>query len=190
MKKGSNRHWSDEEISVVEEMFPNKPCDRIANHIDRSPQAIKHKARRLGITRDDNYRVLKKINSMEQPDFDNEQFSAFICGFVAGEGAFGIGDERVDGATHSFSISLADVDKDIIYRIQDYLNCGNVYEYESREEHWKDTVQFQAQSIGEIYNCIIPFFEQHDLQSTHKQKQYEEWRDSFLEKYDLTERFK
>jgi hypothetical protein len=184
MPTGSNSRWTEQELSILEERFPYEPVNEIAKDMDRSPQAIKHKARRVGIKRADNYQKIKLCYDTETPDFDDKPFSDFICGFVAGEGSFTRGGD-VDGAKFTFTISLAQVDSDILYEIQDYFSCGNVYEYESREDHWEDTAQYQVQAIGEIYSVIIPFFEQHDLRSTHKQEQFRMWRDEFMEHHGL-----
>lgn len=130
------------------------------------------------------------MNKVETPDFSNKSFNNFISGFVAGEGCFTYSNLKDSGRKRfTFQISLSDVDKDIVKKIEDYLGVGSVYCYEARNENYKPEVNYQVQAIGEIGSVIIPFFDKVGLYNTHKQKQYDEWRETFIIHYDLTERF-
>jgi hypothetical protein len=195
-QSGSNVHWSDEQIGALKSLYEDHSNEYLSEFVfngslypDRTKNAIKHKARRVGLEKDDSFRVESIVGGVDDPDFGDQSFNDFICGFVAGEGSFSTNKSK-DRNRYVFSISLADVDAEILHKIEDYLGVGNVYEYDSREEHWEDTAQYQVQCADEIYNVIIPFFEENNLRDTHKQEQYIEWRDGFLEYFDLTERFK
>lgn len=190
-QEGSNRRWTEKEVSIVEERFPTTETSELAADIDRSEMAVKHKARRLGINKAENWQAIKKIDRVDTPSFDDVELNNFISGFVAGEGCFTYRDANDrDAKRFAFQISVADVDSNIIEEIKDYLGVGNIYERDAREENWKPTVQYQVQSIGGIGSVIIPFFDEVGLRDTNKEKQYQEWRREFVEYHTLTERFK
>ena len=190
-QEGSNSRWSEEEIENLRQDFPVTPAYEMAEYMSRSKQAIKHKARRLGITKADNYHSLKSVNEREIQEFKNDDFAHFVSGFVAGEGSFSKRERsNRDGIRFCFQIEVADVDEKILHKIKEFFGVGNIHTYESRKEEWKDIAQYQVQSVGDIFNSIIPFFEKYGLFGTHKSKQYESWRDDFLEYHRLTKRFK
>jgi len=163
----------------------------MVEYLERSQQSIKHKARRLGVTKVDNYHAIKSINEYKKQTFEDDDFANFVCGFVAGEGSFSKRQRSDrDGMRFCFQIELADVDEDILREIKEFFGVGNIHTYDSRKDEWQDVAQYQVQSVGEIYNSIIPFFEEYELLGTNKEKQYKDWRDSFLDYHELTETFK
>lgn len=190
-QKGSNRHWTDEELSILKRKYSTTETSQLAEELNRSEMAVSHKARRNGLTKVDNWQAIKKIDGTKKPDFEDKKFNHFISGFVAGEGCFTYRNAtNRDSKRFAFQISVADVDHEILKRIKEYLGVGEIYEYDAREEEWQATCQYQVQSIGEIGAVIIPFFDEVGLRGTNKQQQYKDWRNEFIKYHTLTERFK
>lgn len=70
--------------------------------------------------------------------------------------------------------------KDILYEIQDFFNCGyialsNKAGIDKRGLNGKERYQFRVRSIGDIINIIIPHFDKYPLH-TEKLLDYQDWK--------------
>lgn len=45
------RHWTAEELKLLKELYPTSPTDELAQRLNRSVAAVKHRAYSLGIKR-------------------------------------------------------------------------------------------------------------------------------------------
>lgn len=175
--------WSDEEERILRERIEDHQQSEIANILGRTQKSINNKAWRLGLSNHSGKTIRRQGRELSVPQTDTN-FSHFISGFVAGEGSFNVV-ERGEGPKYQFSISMSSVDTEILYRIQDYLDVGHVYEYPSREDHWKDTTQYQVANQVEMIGVIIPFFDGVGLYNTHKQTQYKKMKDHMRDYLDI-----
>lgn len=86
----------------------------------------------------------------------------WIAGFTAAEGSFSITINEKDGRNlpqvrARFSIGLHKKDINILTRIKNQLNLGNIY------SNNKGIVSFEVGIILELETSLIPFFDAHDL---------------------------
>jgi len=93
-----------------------------------------------------------------------------IGGFVVGEGCFYIDiskDTSYRCGFHcrlGFEIELRDDDEPILQEIKAILGCGHVYKLEYRRYHkWKPHAKYRVTNFREIYDKVIPFFQQYSL---------------------------
>jgi len=172
--------WTEDEVEHLKQNYSKKSNKKLSEEINRTAEAIQDKARREGLSKHRQVRLITKLEETETPDFENKDFNNFIAGFVAGEGTFThSGDKKV------FRLHLAQDDKEILEKIKDYLGVGNIYEREAREENWKKEVIYSVQSKAENWKVIVPFFEKTSLRNTHKEKQFEEWKKDLKEELPL-----
>ena len=95
----------------------------------------------------------------------------YVVGLADGEGCFYVHARRersnskkprVD--TH-FYIKLHESDKPLLERVKETLGCGAVYpQTETRKNH-SICYRFEVNAQRDIHQVLIPFFEQHPLQS-------------------------
>jgi len=50
-----NPNWSREEINILRNLYPDNPSKELTLFINRSEQAIRHKAAKLGITKSESF---------------------------------------------------------------------------------------------------------------------------------------
>ena len=99
-------------------------------------------------------------------------FEKFISGFVAGEGYFYI--SATSKYVHpAFGIKLSTKDKKILYKIKEYLGCGNI---EIRKSMNRDYCRFSVFKIKILLDVIIPLFDRNPMYYTQKQNSYEKWK--------------
>jgi hypothetical protein len=185
-------HWTDEEVSILKSKYPDHTEDELEELLDRSGEAIRRKAQRVGVPKIDNYIRVKSIINSDWIDLEqiDSNFGHFISGFTAGEGSFVRTEvNRRDRDRYRFQIAMAECDEDILYEIQEVLKCGNIHHYDARSENEQPTVALNVNQFGDLYKKVIPFFEEYRLQNTHKRKQFNEWK-SAIEEQIHTERFK
>lgn len=177
----SNKTWTDSEVKFLKDNYSDTSTSELCDELERSKNAIHHKARRLDLEKSSTGRRKERIDVANAPDFDRE-FGDFICGFVAGEGTFVHRDDKGETRRFQFSITLVEDDREILEQIQGYFGVGNLYSIDREVNEWDKQVMFTVQSIGDLIGVIIPFFDEFSLRSTKKQRQYEEFR-SELEEY-------
>lgn len=175
--------WTEDEIERLNECFYlSTPSELEDEFPDRNYESIRRKAYRLGLERSDNIRRISSAKSVDEIDVDSldDGFCEFISGFVAGEGTF-TKTKRPSGTTrYRFCIQLARDDSDIIYDMQEVFECGSVNEYGPRRSNEKGSVSYQINGFGQIFNRVIPFFDEYGFYSARKQRQYNSWRDSAM----------
>lgn len=97
----------------------------------------------------------------------------YIVGLVDGEGCFCVSINRKNSLKPEvrllFEIELRADDKEILERVKETLDCGNIYylDYE-RYKKWKPHYKYKVSNIVDISTKIIPFFKKYPLQAKKK----------------------
>ena len=103
----------------------------------------------------------------------------YIVGITDGEGCFFVNASKSKAYRSGwqvqmhFHIKLRADDQDILWRIRDTLNCGNVYfQKETRNNHTQ-CYRYTVSALRDIQNKVIPFFKEHPLQTASKRKSFD-----------------
>jgi hypothetical protein len=89
----------------------------------------------------------------------------WIVGFVDGEGCFHVGINKHDDMTAGyqvlpeFTVVQHERDVQILHALKSYFRCGVV-----RRNH-ADRMAYRVRKIEHLLECIVPFFEKHQLKS-------------------------
>jgi hypothetical protein len=103
----------------------------------------------------------------------------YVVGFVDGEGCFSITFNRnrteLPEVRLIFEIELREDDREILERIKEVLQCGNIYYLRyARYAKWRPHVKYKVSNFRDIQEKIIPFFKKYRLQAK-KQYQFEKF---------------
>lgn len=106
----------------------------------------------------------------------------YIVGLVDGEGSFTVyvrnpydysrGVARRVKAEPRFYIKLIEKDKRILYELQKYFRCGNVYFQKDSRQHHQNCYRYEVTRRKDLQEIITPFFSKHALQFPSKQKDF------------------
>ncbi len=98
----------------------------------------------------------------------------YLVGLVDGEGCFCVTfnkhkNNRLLEVRLIFEIELRKDDREILERVRETLQCGNIYDlsYE-RYSKWKPHCKFKVSNIKDITQKVIPFFQDFPLQAKKK----------------------
>ncbi len=98
----------------------------------------------------------------------------YLVGLVDGEGCFSVTFNKHKGnrlleVRLIFEIELREDDKEILERVRETLQCGNIYhlEYEKYSK-WKPHYKYKVSNIKDITEQVIPFFQKFPLQAKKK----------------------
>lgn len=178
--------WTESEVEILKKEYPRVPTRFLSGKLDRSIESIQKKAQRLGIQKRDNHRLLCRIETGDEIEVENEEFAHYIRGLVDGEGTFTTkGDDGF-----RFGIEMTAENREMLEDVQSFFGAGTVHEYDGREDNYKDTVKYTVQSVSELVNRVIPFFEEYPPIAREKREQYNTWRRSVLGSLHNTETFK
>lgn len=189
--------YTDQEIEYLKSNYNEESVSDIASHLDRSEDAVQMKASRLGLTEDRGHNGDRSYMSLnfsnisnyreyvEKQEYGNEELCWFISGLVTAEGCFT--EYETDGRFRAeFKIGMADRDENTLKNIASFFNrSGCISRREEQKDHHADTIHFRINSIKDIIELIIPFFEQYPPRGK-KYNQYVEWREEILEKYNFS----
>jgi len=102
----------------------------------------------------------------------------YIVGLTDGEGCFYVNVSNsplyLGGARVglSFHIKMNEKDKDLLRKVKNTLECGNVYFQKEQRENHAQCYRYTVGSHRDVIGKIIPFFKKHHLQSASKQKSF------------------
>ena len=105
----------------------------------------------------------------------------YIIGLVDGEGSFTVyvrkpGEEkdvkRRVKAEPRFYVKLVAKDKEILYRLKKFFDCGNVYFQGDKRKNHQDCYRYEVANRNDLRTVIIPFFKKYSLQVFSKQKDF------------------
>lgn len=99
----------------------------------------------------------------------------YLAGFVDGEGSFCVSMNKHKTTKYKvdirpeFEIELRADDAEILHRIQQTLNCGNIYLLEYERYDWLPHVKFRVGKIRDLHELVVPFFEKYPLQAKKRE---------------------
>ena len=105
----------------------------------------------------------------------------YIVGLVDGEGSFTVyirspysnkNVKRRSKAEPRFYLKLAEKDKDILYRLKEFFQCGNIYFQKDKRKNHQNCYRYEVANRNDLENVIIPFFKKHPLQLASKRKDF------------------
>lgn len=98
----------------------------------------------------------------------------YLVGLVDGEGCFSVTfnkhkDNRLLEVRLIFEIELREDDKEILERVKETLECGNIYHLEyAKYSKWKPHYKYKVSNLKDITGKVIPFFRKFPLQAKKK----------------------
>ncbi|MFA4960671.1 MAG: LAGLIDADG family homing endonuclease [Candidatus Pacearchaeota archaeon] len=101
----------------------------------------------------------------------------YIVGLVDGEGSFNIrinpNKKKRAKVELKFSLKLRYQDKEILYELQKYFGCGNVYVQNDKRKNHVQCFRFEVQNKEEIVEKIVPFFEKNSPKILSRKRDFE-----------------
>jgi hypothetical protein len=106
----------------------------------------------------------------------------YIVGLVDGEGSFTVYIRNTDVETKvkrrvtvepKFYLKLIEKDKDILYKLQQFFNCGSVYFQKDTRPNHQHCYRYEVYNRSDLLNVIIPFFKKNQLRLSSKKKDFE-----------------
>lgn len=178
--------WTEHEVEVLREKWPTERTEDIP--LSRSVYAIERKAGRLGLERVPDFKVRNRIKDRSSAQFDpDDGYGHFLSGFIAGEGSFMSKERDSRGMKFALRVEVVEDDQDIIEGMKEYLGVGTVRSHEKRDDKWQRTVSFSVQGVVDHLLVTIPFVETYGLRDTLKQSQYQSWKASVLDQYNVND---
>jgi hypothetical protein len=98
----------------------------------------------------------------------------YIVGLTDGEGCFYVNMGKYPAyrtgirVQMHFHLKMQECDKKLLEKVRNTLDCGAVYFQKERRSNHTQCYRFTVSSHAEIFNKIIPFFQQYTLQSESK----------------------
>ena len=108
----------------------------------------------------------------------------YVVGLVDGEGYFSVSVSRDLSKTYKslrvrivFGLDLKEDDGQILNRLRDFFNCGNLSRKIDNRPTFSNQVRYQVKNYPDIKTKIIPFFQKHPLLFESKRKAFERFVD-------------
>ena len=102
----------------------------------------------------------------------------YVVGLTDGEGCFYVNmgnypayKSGVRVQMH-FHLKMQERDKELLEKVRNTLDCGAVYFQKEQRKNHTQCYRYTVSSHAEIFNKIIPFFQQNPLQSASKSKSF------------------
>lgn len=71
-----------------------------------------------------------------------------------------------------FHLKLQEEDQEILWKIRNTLNCGNVYLQKEQRKNHTQCYRYSVSAWKDIESKLIPFFKEHQLQTATKRKNF------------------
>ena len=100
----------------------------------------------------------------------------YIIGLVDGEGSFNVqirNDRKRTRVQLKFSLKLRHQDKKILYKLQRFFGCGNIYIQRDKRKNHSLCYRFEVQDRKDIVKKIIPFFEKNPPKIESRKRDFE-----------------
>ena len=108
----------------------------------------------------------------------------YVVGLVDGEGYFSVSVTRDLSKTYKslrvrlvFGVDLKESDGEILYRLRDFFNCGNLSKKIDNRPSFSNQIRYQVRNYPDIKTKIIPFFQKHLLLFKSKKMAFERFVD-------------
>lgn len=104
--------------------------------------------------------------------------TGYIVGLTDGEGCFFVNTSKSSAYRSGwqvqmhFHIKLRAEDEEVLWKIRDTLQCGNVYFQKEQRKNHTQCYRYTVSAKRDILEKIIPFFMRHPLQTVSKQKSF------------------
>jgi hypothetical protein len=98
----------------------------------------------------------------------------YVVGLTDGEGCFYVNIGKSSRYRSGFRVQLhfhlkmQEKDKDLLEKVKNTIACGAVYFQKEQRANHCQCYRYTVSSQSDIFNTIIPFFEQYPLQSFSK----------------------
>jgi hypothetical protein len=100
----------------------------------------------------------------------------YVLGLVDGEGSFAIhfnrSQRRRAKVEPRFCLKLRAEDRCLLDELCEFVGCGRVYIQRDRRPNHNLCYRFEVSNRLDLFEKVIPFFEQHPLQSPSKQRDF------------------
>ena len=106
----------------------------------------------------------------------------YVVGLVDGEGSFTVYVKNPESTSKvirrvktepKFYLKLIEKDKIILYQLQKFFDCGNIYlQKDSRPNH-QQCYRYEVSNRADLEKIIIPFFRRNPLRFISKKKDFE-----------------
>ena len=102
----------------------------------------------------------------------------YIVGITDGEGCFYVNLGKSDAykagwrVQMHFHLKLQEKDKELLEKICNTLNCGNVYFQKEQRKNHTQCYRYTVSAWRDIELILIPFFKKHKLQTASKSKSF------------------
>ena len=102
----------------------------------------------------------------------------YVVGLTDGEGCFYVNVWESSsyksgfGVQMHFHIKMQEKDKPLLEKIKNTLDCGAVYFQKERRANHSQCYRYTVNSQKDIFEKIIPFFKNNELQSVSKKKSF------------------
>ena len=70
-------------------------------------------------------------------------------------------------------MKLGEKDKDILYELKKYFNCGNIYFQRDKRKNHQNCYRYEVANRNDLKEIIIPFFKKNRLRLVSKRKDFE-----------------
>ena len=103
----------------------------------------------------------------------------YILGLVDGEGSFTVYVRNPDAKNKRkrrvlveprFYVKLIEKDKKVLYELQKFFSCGNVYFQKDVRKNHQNCYRYEVANRKDLREKIIPFFKMNSLRFPSKQK--------------------
>lgn len=180
-----SRRWSDSELSELERKYPKVPNGVLARQLDRTVSSIKTMASNKGLYKNRKSVITWKIENSKHEYPKCDEFGHYVRGFTDGEGSFNYSKRDNGSIEFKYAIELVQSDEEIVYKIKNFFNVGNMNYQDKRKEEWSDTIQYAVSSAVELGTVIIPFFVNNPPIADNKLAQFIDFAESFAEYFNL-----
>ena len=105
----------------------------------------------------------------------------YVVGLVDGEGSFTVyvkdvnivSSKRRVRVEPKFYLKLVERDKDILYNLQKFFDCGSVYFQKDKRPNHQNCYRYEVYNRNDLTEKIIPFFQKNRLRLTSKKSDFE-----------------
>ena len=103
----------------------------------------------------------------------------YVVGLTDGEGCFYVNISKSKAYRAGwlvqihFHLKLQERDKDLLWKVRNTLDCGNVYFQKEQRSNHCQCYRYTVNSQRDILEKVIPFFKKYPLQTASKRKSFE-----------------
>jgi hypothetical protein len=100
----------------------------------------------------------------------------YVVGLVDGEGSFAVhfnsSQRRRAKVEPRFCLKLKADDRSLLDELREFFGCGKIYIQRDRRPNHSLCYRFEVSNRRELWEKVIPFFQQHPLRAPSKQRDF------------------